>query len=87
MFVHRDVHRHLGRGGAEAQLRDANAQLEERQKEIDEDLARSGARAAAKPRAAISSCGAACVFETYPHSRADDRGRFGLVSPHDARSI
>ena len=66
---------------AEAQLRDANGRLEERQKEIDEDLALAArVQQSLAPRSIV--WGGLCV-DTYYHPVRTIGGDFGLVSPLD----
>ncbi len=70
---------------AEAQLRDANAQLEERQKEIDEDLAL--AARVQQSLAPQSLVWGGMRVETYLHPVRTIGGDFGLVSPHDEEHL
>jgi len=65
---------------AQAQLRDANAQLEERQKEIEEDLAL--AARVQQSLAPQSIVWGGMRVETFLHPVRTIGGDFGLVSPH-----
>jgi serine phosphatase RsbU (regulator of sigma subunit) len=70
---------------AEAQFRDANVQLEERQKAIDEDLAL--AARVQQSLAPQSLVWGGMRVETYLHPVRTIGGDFGLVSPHDEEHL
>jgi sigma-B regulation protein RsbU (phosphoserine phosphatase) len=70
---------------AEAQLRDANGKLEERQREIDEDLALAArVQQSLAPRSIVWG---GLRVDTYYHPVRTIGGDFGLVSPLDGNHL
>jgi PAS domain S-box-containing protein len=70
---------------AEAQLRDANAKLEERQREIDEDLALAArVQQSLAPKSIVWG---GLRVDTYYHPVRTIGGDFGLVSPLDGNHL